>query len=125
MSIEISNIDNTFLEMLLGVGLIGLLPILAALFQLVSRLLRISRGTDLVGRLRQFRCEIVGALIIVLIRAVNGPTFQNHSISLLVLLISMAFVTIVLSRQAARQRAMPRINQFYRSLMVRDRLAQN
>ena len=122
---SVSNIDNTFLEVLLGVGLIGLLPILVALFQLVGRLSQISRAADLSGRLRQSRCEIVGALIIVLIRAVDGPTFQDHTISLLVLLISMAFVSTLINRRAARQRARFRINQFYRSLMVRDRFAQN
>jgi O-antigen ligase len=125
MSIEISNIDNTFLEMLLGVGLIGLLPILAALFTLAGRLLRILRATDLGGRVRQCRCEIVGALIIVLIRAANGPTFQDHSISLLILLISMAFVDLLINQQAARQRARLRANHVYRSLIVRGRFAHH
>ena len=125
MSIEIPTVDNTFLDVLLDVGIVGLLPILAALFQLAGRLLRISRAADLGSRLRESRCEVVGALIIVFITAVTSATLQDHSISLFVLLVSMAFVHTLVNQLAARQRARLRINQFYRSLMVSDRVALN
>jgi O-antigen ligase len=124
ISVNVSTIDNTFLEVLLGVGLIGLLPILAGLFQLASWLLRIARKAGLGGRMRECRCEIVGVLIIVIIRAVNGPTFQGHSISLLILLISMAFAHTALRVQVAKQRSRIQRSEFYRRLIVPSSDAQ-
>jgi O-antigen ligase len=114
--IDISNIDNTFLEVMLGVGLIGLLPILAALLKLVGGLMRISRRVRLPGHLGESKCEIVAVLVIVLIRAINGPTFQDHSINLLILLISMAFVQILIKPIRPRLRSRVRLNESYQPL---------
>jgi O-antigen ligase len=119
----IGTVENTFLEVMLDVGIVGLLPILAATYQLAVWLSKSFRVSSLRWRFRKTRCEVVAALVIVFIKTVNGPTFQAHSIYLLTLLISMAFIQVLLKQPGASTRSKVRVIQSFGLLVASDRTA--
>jgi O-antigen ligase len=110
----ISTAENTFLEVLLGVGLVGLFPMLVALLQTAGRLLRNLRDIKFREGLREPVCQIVSAMIIVFVRAFDGPTFQDHSVCLFIFLISMAIVHTLATHRVAEERLRHRLNRCYR-----------
>ena len=73
---------QALLQVMLDVRIVGLLPILAAMYQLFVWLSQTFRVANLRWRFRKSRCEIMAALVIVFMKTVNGPTFEGHSIYL-------------------------------------------
>lgn len=120
---RVGTVENTFLAVMLDVGIVGLLPILAAMYQLVVWLSQTFRVASLRWRFRKTRCEITAALVIVFIKMLNGPTFEGHSIYLFTLLISMAFIQVLLKQPRASTRSKIGVIQSFGRLVASDRTA--
>ena len=89
--LDLSTVDNTYLEVLLGVGLIGTFPLVVALVRLGVNLFRSGFAVRTYPLLARVRYEMAGFFIIVVIRSVTGPSFQVHGHSMVLLLLVMAF----------------------------------
>ena len=88
--LDLSTVDNTYLEVLLDVGIIGIIPFLLALILLLAAAWR-SRNIQLPARLGEARVEMIAYFFIILARSFTGPSFQVHGENLLLLLILMSF----------------------------------
>jgi O-antigen ligase len=100
--LDLSSVDNTYLELLLGVGLLGLIPLVAGLLTLARRLVGALRSISANGSVGDVLREISGVLIIILVRSATGPTFQIHGENLIFVLLIMALVQAVHLRRLSR-----------------------
>jgi O-antigen ligase len=90
-----STTDNTYLDVAVGLGLLGLVPLLAALFLLARGVLWKKWVMEHSLGLDDTRKELCAVLTLVLTRSLTGPSFQLHGDDLLILLIAMAFVQTI------------------------------
>jgi O-antigen ligase len=87
-----SNLDNTYIEILQNIGILGLLPILLAFTITWKRILKF-----LIASYHKRRCcnslavELFAVLFIITIRSITGPSFQNHHWNLLFFLLILAW----------------------------------
>jgi O-antigen ligase len=87
-----SSLDNTYIEILQNIGILGLLPILLAFTITWKRILRF-----LIASYHKCRCcnslavELFAILFIITIRSITGPSFQNHHWNLLLFLLILAW----------------------------------
>ncbi len=87
-----STLDNTYIEILQNLGILGLLPILCAFILTWKRVLRFlhdSYNRGLCGN--SMAVELFAALFIITIRSLTGPSFQNHHWNLLFFLLILAW----------------------------------
>ena len=73
-----STLHNSYMEMLVGVGILGLLPVLAALLGAWWLLVRASRDPSLGPFERQMAIEAVGVLAILTVRSFFSTTLIWH-----------------------------------------------
>jgi O-antigen ligase len=104
---RISTVDNTYLEVLLGIGLIGLFPLVMAIVVLVRRIIRVLKLLPAGGHFRGAQIEMIGFLIIALVRSLTGPTFQVHGANLVLLLVIMAFIQSIYAGRLGRSKSYP------------------
>jgi O-antigen ligase len=96
-----SSLHNAWLEILVGVGLIGFLPFLATLIGIWVNLLRVdSASTPPMGR--ELRIEIVGILVLLCFRSIFTVEFIWHPP--LVFLLALAYAEL-LRRARLKSRA--------------------
>lgn len=88
MKHDLSTVDNTYLEVLLGVGVLGLIPLLIALAMVIRDMFR---RLPLSEKMNGFRIEIICCFVIIVLRSFTGSTFQVHSENLLVFLVIASF----------------------------------
>jgi O-antigen ligase len=88
---DLSTVDNTYLEILLGVGIAGAIPLVVALLLLARHLLRRTPFSQRAIPTWNLKVEMIGVLIILLFRGTTGSTFQVHSENLIILVFIMAF----------------------------------
>ncbi|MEQ1948150.1 MAG: O-antigen ligase family protein [Bryobacteraceae bacterium] len=88
MKHDLSTVDNTYLEVLLGVGVLGLIPLLIALAMCIRDM---SRRISLSGKMEGLRIEMICCFVIIMIRSFTGSTFQVHSENLLAFLVIASF----------------------------------
>jgi len=80
-------LHNAFLDVLVGVGIVGLIPFTAALVQTARRLTPARRPSRLAY---PFRVELLAAFVVLFCRGLAGPAFQTHELSLPLMLVVMA-----------------------------------
>jgi O-antigen ligase len=105
--LDLSTVDNTYLEVLLGIGIIGLFPLLAAIGALIRRIVQTLKLPSADSALFDGQKEMIGVFIIALFRSITGPSFQVHGENLVFLLLIMAFVQSIYTGRLARPAAMP------------------
>lgn len=87
-----SNLDNTYIEILQNIGILGLLPMLLVFTLTWGRILKF-----LISSYHRHRCcnslavELFAVLFIITIRSLTGPSFQNHHWNLLFFLLILAW----------------------------------
>jgi O-antigen ligase len=87
-----SSLDNTYIEILQNIGILGLLPILLVFTLTWKRVLKF-----LIASYHKRRCcnslavELFAVLFIITIRSFTGPSFQNHHWNLLFFLLIVAW----------------------------------
>jgi O-antigen ligase len=85
--LDLSNVDNTPLEVLVGVGVLGTVPFVLFVASFVRRVL----GNLAVPAYRGLFVEVLATLIIMGFRLAFGPTVQLFSFSLLIVTVLAAF----------------------------------
>lgn len=93
--LDLSTVDNTYLEALLGVGLIGVVPLVAGLVWLGALAARTLRARHVDAGTREYAIEITCVFALTLVRSMTGSTFQRHSENLLLLVVAMGFFQCV------------------------------
>ena len=104
---RISTVDNTYLEVLLGMGIIGLFPLVTAIVLLIRRIIQTLKRLPAGIELRDGQKEMVGVFIVALIRSMTGPTFQVHGENLVLLLVMMGFIQAIYAGRLGRSRRHP------------------
>lgn len=90
-ALDLSTVDQTYLEVALNSGLIGLLPFLLALFGLGIMLTRAARGSTR----HRVPTEMLIAYGVIFFRAMLGPSVQVFNMSLVVLVPMFVWVAVV------------------------------
>jgi O-antigen ligase len=114
---DLSTVDNTYLEVLLGIGIVGLFPLFMAIGVLSRRMIQTLKRPLRSRGLRYGQIEMVGVLIIALTRSMTGPTFQVHGENLVSFLIVMAFVQSIYTNRFSRPAAIPRASVVHQRLL--------
>jgi O-antigen ligase len=87
-----STLDNTYIEILQNLGILGLLPILCAFILTWKRVLRFLIDSYDKGRCgNSLAIELFAVLFIITMRSLTGPSFQNHHWNLLFFLLILAW----------------------------------
>lgn len=86
---SINTTDNTYIEIMLGLGMIGIiiciLFLLTTYFDIQSIWKKIRNDLLANRKLRSLRVEVFAIFLIILIRSLTGPTFQAHTFNSLLL----------------------------------------
>jgi len=89
-----SNMDNTFVEVLLDVGIIGFVPIVIAFIGawkgIISCISKQSLGEPS-EQWKSLTIELIGVMVIITFRSLTGPTFQMNDMNLLIFLSILAY----------------------------------
>ncbi len=106
-----SNLDNTYIEILQNIGMLGLIPILLAFTITWKRILKF-----VIASYHKRRCcnslavELFAVLLIITIRSLTGPSFQNHHWNLLFFLLIIAWSECVKKTSKAVIRVYPSVD---------------
>ncbi len=100
--LDLSTVDNTYLEVLLGIGIIGLFLLVVAIVVLIRRIIQILQRPPASISLHDGQKEMIGVFIIAFFRSMTGPSFQVHGENLVLLLVIMAFVQSIYAGRLAR-----------------------
>ena len=97
---NISSVDNTYLEVILGIGIVGLLIFLIPTTGIIinlwkTRPWRIKESLN--SQIRFLWIQMASIYIILIIRSLTGPSFQNLHINLII------FVILVVSTYRLRK----------------------
>jgi O-antigen ligase len=87
---NVSTVDNTYLEVILGVGLVGLIGLCIPLLSIIINLWKTrpwKTGVSLNSPIRFIWIQMASIFIIVFIRSLTGPSFQILHISLIIFVI--------------------------------------
>jgi O-antigen ligase len=85
-----SSVDNTYIEVLLGLGLLGLFPIVLALLSVFKDLIRTRPSKYNAQNNNGFRflwLQLASLFLILFFRSLTGPSFQIHHINLSIFVI--------------------------------------
>jgi O-antigen ligase len=94
--LDVSSVDNTYLQILVGLGLIGLAIVCLVIVKIVYQLLKYRPRRHDTSQDKLLWLELVTLFIIVFMRSLTGPTFQDFNINLvLLMLLIIALSTIV------------------------------
>lgn len=102
--LDVFSVDNTYLQILVGLGFVGFLVILIPLsivaYKLYSRRPRVHSSSQE----RLVWLQLASIYIIVMMRSITGPTFQDYNINLVLLMLMIAMVTAVApARELSRE----------------------
>ena len=94
---EVSNVDNTFLEVLVGVGIVGFIPFV---LYVASVFMRAKRNLG-VAAFRRTEIEITAVFVILLGRMILGSVIQAYGINLLIVMVIGLFCQAAMRRDPA------------------------
>jgi len=100
---NISSVDNTYLEVMLGLGVTGLVLFCIPLFTIVYNLWKArpwKTGFDLSSDWRFLWVQLLAVFFFLFLRSLTGPSFQNLHINLVI------FVLVLVSTYRLRKMAM-------------------
>jgi hypothetical protein len=105
---NISSVDNTYLEVMLGLGVMGLIVFCVPVYTIVYNLWK-SRpwraGFDLASDSRFLWVQLLALFFFLFFRSLTGPSFQNLHVNLAI------FVLVLVSTHRLRKMAMLREKQ--------------
>lgn len=108
--LNVSSVDNTYLQILVGLGFVGLIVVIVPLTKVAYQLFKIRprRNTDAQEKLVWL--ELVSIYIIIMTRSLTGPTFQDYNINLvLIMLVFVAVNGVVRAKQVTKTRLRSRV----------------
>lgn len=91
--LSVSSVDNTYLQILLGLGVVGLVTILVPLGIVAYKLCRDRPHSSTSAHERVVWLQLVTIYIIIMMRSITGPTFQDFNINLVLLMLVILSAT--------------------------------
>ncbi|HHJ14469.1 MAG TPA: O-antigen ligase family protein [Gammaproteobacteria bacterium] len=105
LMLNTSSVDNTYLEVLVDLGILGMFFIALMLVMTAKNFFRIRLAIHSYDKMKEWFVlwlELFGLIVIILVRSLTGPTFQRHHpslvIALAVIVVAAAAAKIVRSR---------------------------
>lgn len=91
--LSVFSVDNTYLQVLVGLGFVGLFVILVPLSIVAYKLYSGRPRGHTSSQERVVWLQLAAMYIIVMMRSLTGPTFQDYNINLVLLMLMIAMVT--------------------------------
>jgi O-antigen ligase len=102
--LDVFSVDNTYLQILVGLGFVGFLVILIPLSIVAYKLYSRRPHVHSSSQERLVWLQLASIYIIVMMRSITGPTFQDYNINLVLLMLMIAMVTAVApARELSRE----------------------
>lgn len=95
--LDVFSVDNTYLQILVGLGFVGFLVILVPLGIVAYKLYSRRPHAHSSSQERLVWLQLASIYIIVMVRSITGPTFQDYNINLVLLMLMIAMVTAFVS----------------------------
>jgi O-antigen ligase len=90
--LSVFSVDNTYLQILVGLGFVGLFVILVPLSIVACKLYSERPRGHTSSQERLVWLQLASMYIIVMMRSITGPTFQDYNINLVLLMLMIAMV---------------------------------
>lgn len=91
--LSVFSVDNTYLQILVGLGFVGLLVMLVPLCIVTYKLCVGRPYAETSSQERIVWLQLTSIYIIVMMRSITGPTFQDFNINLVLLMLLLTMVT--------------------------------
>lgn len=91
--LDVFSVDNTYLQILVGLGFVGFLVILVPLSIVACKLYSGRPRVHASSQARSVWLQLASIYVIVMMRSITGPTFQDYNINLVLLMLMIAMVT--------------------------------
>lgn len=91
--LDVFSVDNTYLQILVGLGFIGFLVILVPLCIVACKLYSGRPHVHSTSQEKIVWLQLASIYVIVMMRSITGPTFQDYNINLVLLMLMIAMVT--------------------------------
>jgi O-antigen ligase len=104
--LSVSSVDNTYLQILLGLGVVGLIVILVPLGIVAYRLYRDRPHSRTSGQEKVIWLQLVTIYIIIMMRSITGPTFQDFNINLVLIMLVILSATAFAGIKRASERTL-------------------
>lgn len=91
--LSVSSVDNTYLQVLLGLGVVGLIAIVIPLLIIAYQLWTTRPDNRASSQERVIWLQLVSVYTIIIVRSMTGPTFQDFNINLVLLMLIILAVT--------------------------------
>jgi len=95
LNTQLSNLDNTYLEILVNLGIVGFLPILILIFKATKKSIHILKMKYNYHKYSHINVEVALIILSTVMRGFFNPTFQYHHWNTILFLIAISYLYIL------------------------------